>query len=346
MYELSGVFMAYLICGSIVMDNILEHNGSFKDSILPEKISNLNVSFDLTSVRQEKGGTGANILYNALQIPNSNSMRPYIFTNVGSDYHQHYNDHFPIENTKYLQHFADKKMASCFILNSNDGNQITSFHQGAMANAVDLSKFPVNQFEHFLFSPDNPANTIALSNICIASSKRFYFDPGQCTPIFIKHFPQEVKQVLKNMHGLFVNEYEKDLLENFLTHPIEDIYNYNSNLNFIVVTKGSKGFEIFSREGNPTYGPCLNDVKVVDPTGCGDSFRAGFMKDYIVSGSAYFGCMKGSIMASFAIEEYGGQNHQISPTSYKEREDKYMKQFSEFMLGLTSPTLKKKNKQP
>lgn len=320
--------MTYLISGSVVLDNILIHNGKFQHSILPEKIDNLNVSFDLQEIRTERGGTGANILHNAQILASSKDNIPSLLTHIGSDFEHNFASHFGgmnAEHLKYLKEDFSKKGASCFILNANDGNQITSFYQGVMANKLEEKDIPIESFEHFLLSPENPNNTILVAKLCASANKNFYFDPGQCTPIFIQHFPQELHKILKTMSGLFVNEYEADLIKSFTGDEINDIFNINENLKFIIVTKGSKGYSCFER-GTQSSGICATPNSIVDATGCGDAFRAGFFHGYIEQKtfSAPYGCLHGTIMASFAIENYGGQNHNPSFNDIDKRKEQHI----------------------
>lgn len=321
--------MTYLISGSIVTDNILIHNGKFKNSILPEKLDNLNVSFDLSEIHQERGGTGGNILYNAQILATKMSNIPHIITHVGSDFESNFSNHFGgvnAEHLKYLKIDQTRKGASSFILNAADGNQITSFYQGVMTNELVEQDVPLDKFDHFLLSPENPKNTIFIANLCMMSNKKFYFDPGQCTPIFTEHHNKELNNILLNTHGLFVNEYEASLLEGFLGDELKTLFNYNKNLHFIVLTKGSKGFTCFERD-KVLVGPCFKTDKVVDATGCGDAFRAGFFYAYLDGNyNPFYGCLYGSVMASFSIESLGGQNHKPTRQDLGTRQQNYMQQ--------------------
>jgi adenosine kinase len=86
----------------------------------------------------------------------------------------------------------------------------------------------------------------------------------------------------------------------------------------LVVTRGEQGAEIYAG-GKRLDIPSVPVEKVVDPTGCGDAFRAGMMyglsrgMDWETTGRI------SSLMGAIKIEHQGGQNHAPSLVEIEER---------------------------
>ena len=119
--------MKTIIFGSIAYDNLMNFNGKFSDSILPEEISNLNVSFLLPNLKREFGGCAANIAYN-LKLLNDNHT---IYGSVGGLDCEPFLKKFKslkidLSGVKIIK---DKYTAQAYIVTDNDKNQILFFIQ-------------------------------------------------------------------------------------------------------------------------------------------------------------------------------------------------------------------------
>lgn len=76
----------------------------------------------------------------------------------------------------------------------------------------------------------------------------------------------------------------------------------------LIITKGAEGSAIYS-DGRLISIPCVKADKVVDPTGCGDAYRAGLLYG-IASGMDWQSCGQlGALIGSLKIASRGGQNH-------------------------------------
>jgi len=86
----------------------------------------------------------------------------------------------------------------------------------------------------------------------------------------------------------------------------------------LVVTKGENGCTIVERAGT-TEVAAVTPHSIVDPTGVGDAFRAGFMKG-IHDGAPHLVCAQlGSVAATYALENLGGQSHSFTPKEFARR---------------------------
>jgi adenosine kinase len=309
---------AYLLSGSFAYDTILRHPRHFQESILPEGLAKLNVAFDITSVEKEFGGTGGNIAYNASLLNQS----PRLIGTLGNDAAE-YLDWLDSNqlNTDTLTLVGDVGCAHAWITSDAADNQITSFSMGAMRHYPNL---PANTPDLWHLAPENPLTTANLAKEAVARNKVFFFDPGQVLPAFLAGaadgiFP--LKEILAAAQGIFVNDYEADLLIASLGVPLEHWLVKPSQ--FILRTRGSKGLRLSvlgaDRQVETFELGVAQTTKIVDPTGCGDALRAGFIKGYLANMTLPRCAALGAVMGSFAIECNGGQNHLPSPDDITDR---------------------------
>ena len=293
--------MKTIIFGSIAYDNLMNFSGKFSDSILPEQISNLNISFLLPDLKREFGGCAANIAYN-LKLLND---YPIIYGSVGDLDCEPFlkkfkNLNIDLSGVKIIE---DKYTAQAYIVTDSDKNQITLFHPGAM-NEAHFCEFVPQENENYLaiVSPNGKDAMHKFTNLLSKEKIDFIFDPGQGLPMFSK---EELEDLIFKSNYLFLNEYEAKLLESKLKISIKDL---SKHLNFIVVTLGINGSKIYQNNDEKQV-DAVRTEKAVDPTGCGDAYRAGFLfslkRNYSLEKSAKLS----SIIAKFKVESVGPQNH-------------------------------------
>lgn len=297
----------YLLSGSFAYDTILLHEGELQQVILPESISRLNVSFGIDRVENEFGGTGGNIAYNASLLGQS----PVIVGSLGGK-----------DCETYLEKLASHKLEShtmtiieneycahAWILTDKNNNQITSFNVGSMKH---FPKLPLAYPEIWHLAPENPLTMAKLAMEGQKHNKKVFFDPGQMLPYFLNGASEKInslENILIYATGLFVNEYEAELLSKHLKIDLQDLVKENNH--FIIRTLGKNGVDLITAKGIEHIGVAHTD-QVTDPTGCGDAFRAGFLYGY-THNLSLVDCVKiGSTMGSFAVEKSGGQNHNPS----------------------------------
>lgn len=338
--------MDYLISGSVVYDNILSFKGKFENFISSDAIDKLNVSLPLNKVVRELGGTGSNI-YNIAQALNSfskqknsifHSISPDLMTHLGKDSHDfvRYWESKSIIPQSILHHETEGN-ATCFIISSSNGNQITSFYSGALATPLpEPSLKNISNTKHVLLSPEYTLNTISIVDSYAEHKAKLYFDPGQNLLLFTQEHPEETIRILQKIHGLFVNEYEGHMLLKFMethlgiTGSLANLFQINPNLEFVVKTLGSKGVHGIYRKPsqnllNEHILPVAQISQFVDPTGCGDSFRAGFFNKYLQTQDFHQSLVYGSVVSSFIAERIGCNLDGLNQEIIEERYYEYMK---------------------
>jgi len=306
--------MSALICGSLAYDTIMVFPDQFKNHILPDKVHVLNVSFLVPRMRREFGGCAGNIAYNLKLL----GGEPVPMATVGQDfgpYREHFQDcGITLAQVKEIEGLFT---AQAFITTDLDDNQITAFHPGAMMRSYENHVRDVAGVKFGIVGPDGYEAMLQNSREFAECGIPFIFDPGQAMPLFNG---DELKQMIEQATYVTVNDYESSLLEErtgLSTRAIAE------RVEAYIITRGGKGSEVHTSKGELMV-PAASPIRVVDPTGCGDAYRAGLI----------FGLMKGmdmatagriaSLMGAIKIEHLGPQNQRFD---YDEFAEQFRQQF-------------------
>ena len=295
--------MPALICGSLAFDTITNFHGRFAQQILPEQVHILNVSFLVPTLRREYGGCAGNIAYTHKAL----GAEPVVIATVGSD------------GQDYLKRLADLGLdlscvrtvahnytAQAIIITDESNNQITAFHPGAMGEA-HLTPVPTDRSDIRLgiIAPDGRDAMMIHAQQMHAAGIPFIFDPGQGLPMFNG---DELKAFVQQATWVAVNDYEARMLCERTGQSLESLS--RSHLRGIIVTLGADGCELWI-QGERTHVPGHQAQAVVDPTGCGDAFRAallyGLERDWPLARCVELGNRIGAVK----IAHRGGQNHPV-----------------------------------
>jgi adenosine kinase len=295
--------MPALICGSLAFDTITNFHGRFAQQILPEQVHILNVSFLVPTLRREYGGCAGNIAYNLKLL----GGEPVVLAAIGSD-GQDYLARFHelgIDNTS-VRVEPDHYTAQAIIITDADNNQITAFHPGAMAQS-HLSPVPVrSDLAVAIVAPDGREAMLVHAAQLHAAGVPFIFDPGQQLPMFdgaeLQHFVDQAS-------WLAVNDYEARMLCERMATDMAAL-SCTPNLRGIVVTLAAEGCDVW-QQGRVEHLSGVAASAVVDPTGCGDAFRAGLLFG-LERGWPLERCAElGNRLGALKISCRGGQNHRI-----------------------------------
>ena len=301
--------MSTLICGSIAFDSIMVFRGRFKDHILPEQVHILNVAFLVPQLRREYGGTAGNIAYSLMLLGGD----PLPMATVGSDsaaYLQRF-ESLGISR-RYLREVDGSYTAQAFITTDLDDNQITAFHPGAMAQS-HLNEVPGDGSVRLgIVAPDGREGMIAHANQFASHGIPFIFDPGQGLPMFDA---AELESFLDQATYAVFNDYEAQLVVDKTGLPIETLAR---KVGALIVTRGGHGSDVYVG-GRLLHVPVARTRRVVDPTGCGDAYRAGLLyglangMDWETTGRL------AAVMGALKIEHSGAQNHGASRDEIADR---------------------------
>lgn len=291
--------MQTLICGSLAFDTIMVFQDQFKNHILPDKIHALSVAFYVPEMRREFGGTAGNIAYN-LQLLEG---KPLIMATVGEDFAPYAN--WLNQNklsTSHIKQIAHSFTAQAFITTDIDDNQITAFHPGAMAESHQNHVSDATDISLAVIAPDGRDGMFAHARECFEADIPFLFDPGQGLPMFNG---EELMSFIEMATYLAVNDYEAQVLQDKTGLTLEQLA---KKVKALIVTLGAQGSQIYA-DGQLFNIPCVVADNIVDPTGCGDAYRAGLLYG-IANGWDWPTCGRlASTMGAIKIASRGGQNH-------------------------------------
>ncbi len=306
--------MTSLICGSLAFDTIMSFHGRFSEALLADQLHKINVAFLVPGIRREYGGCAGNIAYNLKLLGGD----PLIMATIGQD-GAPYIERLKNQgiSTRCIRSFDDAYTAQAFITTDADNNQITAFHHGAMGNSHHNKISEAGDVKLAIVAPDGRDGMIEHARDCAAAKIPFIFDPGQGLPMFSG---PELIDFIELATYVAVNDYEAELLTERTGLSLPEI---SQRVSALVVTRGEQGAEIFTADGRFDI-PVVRVDQVIDPTGCGDAFRAGML----------FGLTRGmdwmtigrlaSLMGAIKIASQGGQNH--APTR-DAIEDHFHKEF-------------------
>ena len=293
--------MRTLICGSLAFDTIMVFPDRFARHILPEQTHVLSVSFQISDMRREWGGCAGNIAYNLHALGGD----PVVMGTLGSDggaYRERLRAlGIAIDGVRVID---DAYTAQAFIITDHDDNQITAFHPGAMNRSHVVHVDDVAGVGLGIVSPDGKEGMKQHVAEFAARGIPFVFDPGQGLPLFDGN---ELAQMIEHASYLTLNDYEAKLLADRTGWSIADIA---ERVDGLVVTMGGEGSIIHA--GGATYAiPAVRPSAIVDPTGCGDAYRAGLLYGIANEWDWESTGKLASVMGTIKIECRGGQNHVI-----------------------------------
>ncbi len=294
--------MRILVCGSIAYDNIMVFQGRFKDHILADQIHILNVAFLVPELRREFGGCAGNIGYGLKLL----GGEPILMATVGEDAGPYLERLGALGLARdHVRVVPGTLTAQAFITTDLDDNQITAFHPGAMNRSADNRIDGSLAARLAIVAPDGREGMVAHVNELASARIPFMFDPGQQLPAFSG---PDLLAMIDAAKYVAVNDYEARVLADKTGRTLEELARM---VDALIVTKGASGSTIYAG-GQPHEIPSVKPTEVVDPTGCGDAYRAGLLYG-IAAGYDWPSTGRlASVMGAIKIAHRGGQNHRPS----------------------------------
>lgn len=293
--------MSAVICGSLAFDTIMSFQGRFSEQILPDQLHILNVSFLVPALRREFGGCAGNIAYGLKQLGGS----PLPMATVGSDGAEYVARLQGLGiSTEFVREVADSYTAQAMIMTDRDNNQITAFHPGAMMQAHTVQVTARSDIALGIISPDGRDAMLQHAEQFKAAGIPFVFDPGQGLPMFDG---EELAHFVELAAWVTVNDYEARLLSDRTGLSCAEL---SKRVQGLIVTLGAEGCEVWVA-GEKTVVPPVTAADVLDPTGCGDAFRAALLFG-LEKGWPLLKCAElGNRVGAHKIASRGGQNYTL-----------------------------------
>jgi adenosine kinase len=303
------LFMRTLICGSIAYDTIMVFHGRFKNHILPDQLHILNVAFLVPDLRREFGGCAGNIAYNLGLL----GGEPLVMATVGDDYLPYDERLKKLElPQRHIRRIPNTFTAQAFITTDLDDNQITAFHPGAMNYSHENHVQEAGGVKLGIIAPDGRDGMLQHAREFHAAGVPFVFDPGQGLPMFNG---EELAQFVRMADYVTVNDYEGQMLQERTGERLDDLAKL---VKAFVVTLGARGSIIYV-DGQRIEVPCVKPESVVDPTGCGDAYRAGLLYGIAAGFDWPLAGRLASLLGAIKIAQRGGQNHRFTRDEIAQR---------------------------
>lgn len=307
--------MDFLLTGSIAYDYLMKFPGYFQDHILTDQLDCLSLSFLVESMVRQRGGIAPNIAYTMALL----GERPRLFATAGEDFADYglWLEGIGIDISGVR--IIPGEFTATFFANTDLANaQIASFYPGAMAFAGDLSLHEMvgSMPDFVLISPNDPRAMVRYVDECMQLGIPYFYDPSQQIPRLEE---ADLRRGVEGAHALFVNHYEFSMIQNRTGLTFESLL---AHVQFAVVTNGEKGSTIYTRF-QEYHVPAVKPERILDPTGVGDAFRAGFLKGL---GRAYDleTCGQlGALAAAYCLEQVGPQAHYFTPAEFVTRFRRY-----------------------
>jgi adenosine kinase len=297
--------MPALICGSLAFDTITTFAGRFAEQILPEQVHILNVSFLVPTLRREFGGCAGNIAYTLHKLGGT----PVIMAAMGNDSADYVARLAGWGlDTSLIRIDAGTYTAQAIIMTDQENNQITAFHPGAMSDSHRISVPPRSERPDLaigIIAPDGREGMWQHAHQMAEAGIPFIFDPGQQLPQFNG---RELLEVVDLARWVAVNDYEGRMLCERTGLSLAELS--RRQLGGLVVTLAHEGADVWI-DGQCTRVDGVPAFEVVDPTGCGDAFRAALLYG-LERGWPLTRCVAlGNRVGALKIASRGGQNHEI-----------------------------------
>jgi adenosine kinase len=295
-----------LVCGSAAIDYLGRYAGSFKDYQERFPIAGLNISLQLAKLTSSYGGCGMNIAYglNRLGV----DVTP--LTSVGRDFRDHYLGHLEqigIDTRYVCIDESYEHSAHCIIFSDDLGNQITAFNPGASLSGTHTLPTEIVHYDELkiaMLAPEDAPIMLRQARDIGRTGMQVIFDPGQGLAEFTR---EEIRELLELSHIVICNDHEWEIMQTNSGMSAEEIV----KTHLAIITRGAGGVDLY-RDGEP---PChvdaLADREIVDPTGCGDAFRAGYIFGMLENESAEGCAQLGCVMASINLACGETQKYQI-----------------------------------
>jgi adenosine kinase len=302
-----------LVTGSLAFDQIMAFKGKFQDHILPDKLHMINLSFLVEERRVQKGGCAGNIAYGLALL----GERSRVVAAAGNDFDEYrrYLEELGVD-VSGIRIFEDEPTGACFITTDRANNQIVGFHPGAMKHARELSLAAAARERpaaYAMVAPDDPEAMVRHCREAKEAGVPLVFDPS--FQVIAIEGPV-LREMADGAEAVLVNDYEYAVIR-------EKTGLSDSGLlglaRIWVVTLGEMGSRILVRGGERLEVPAARAREVVDPTGAGDAYRAGFVAG-LLRGLDLAACGRmGSVAAVYAVEHYGTQSHGFTRDEFAAR---------------------------
>lgn len=303
-----------VVTGSIATDHLMTFPGRFADSLVADKLDRVSLSFLVDTLEVRRGGVAANISFGMGCL----GLSPVLVGAVGADFAD-YGSWLTRHGVDVESiHTSEVHQTARFVCTTDEqANQIASFYSGAMSEARDIELEPVadrlDSIDLVVIGPNDPEAMLRHTQECRQRGYAFAADPSQQ---LARMDGAQIRELIDGATYLFTNEYEAALTEQKTGWSAAEIAD---RVHCRITTLGAQGARV-ERNGFPVVEVgCPREDAVIDPTGVGDAFRAGFLAGLAFELSDERCAQLGSTLATYVIETVGTQEYRLSEDHVRSR---------------------------
>jgi adenosine kinase len=306
--------MQIAVAGSIATDILMTFPGRFKDQFLEEQMHKVSLSFLVDELVVHRGGVGANICYGMAQL----GQQSLLVGSVGSDFADYgaalEAAGVDITHVRVCDHLHTARFTCTTDL---DANQIASFYTGAMAEARELDLAAISTatggIDLVLIGADDPDGMLRHTALAKANGIDIAADPSQQ---LARMDGEQIRELIDGATYLFSNEYESGLMVQKTGWTQGEIL---ERVGVRVTTHGGDGVVIENAAGIIAKIPAVPTPGLVDPTGGGDAFRAGYLTGRAANLDHEAAAQIGCTLASTVLETVGTQEYTLDRPAFLKR---------------------------
>ncbi len=306
--------MKIAVAGSIARDHLMTFPGNFTDAIVADSLETLSLSFLVNDLDIRRGGTGANIAFGLGVL----GINPFLITAAGRDFddYQAWLNRHGVD-TSHVRISKELLTATFSCTTDLSQRQIASFFPGAMIEGREIELAPIleksGKFDLFIISPDDPEAMIRHTESAKEYGINFIADPSQTLASISG---ENIRKLISGAKYLFMNEYELELTLKKTGWSDGELLDA---VEVRVTTLGGKGSRVESRGSKAIEIGVPQIREIVDPTGVGDSYRAGFVAG-LAWGLSHERCGQiGATIAAYCLETKGTQEYRFEKNEFIER---------------------------
>ena len=304
--------MHLAIAGSIATDHLMTFPGKFADSLVPEELDKIALSFLVEDLDVRRGGCAANISFALGKL----GHRPVLVGAVGQDFDVEYRGWLEaagVDTSGVL--VSETRHTARFVCTTDSAlAQIATFYAGAMSEARDIDILAVgSDFDLVLVGPDDPDGMLRHTNACREAGVPFAADPSQQLAWADGDL---IRQLIDGAAYLFSNDYESALIQQKTGWSEDEV---QAHVGTRVVTRGKDGVSVYPSDGEPVHVGAIEGVVAVDPTGVGDSFRAGVLAGVAAGLGLERSAQVGCTIAASVVETKGTQEYELTREGFLKR---------------------------
>ncbi len=262
-----------------------------------------NTTVELLGRVEHYGGTGANLA----RIASGLDVKVALASHVGDDMPRDFAEALRksgVDTTDLIK-VRGSRTPFVIMISDKDHNQIGFVEQGAMReqDRLPLRTHTIDSSRFVHVGTGRPSYALKAAKRGRWKKKTVAFDPAQ--ELHYVYGPETFKAVLEQTDMFFCNSAELEKAKSYLNlHEDAELLSY---VRMVVNTRGGEGSRIMTDDDEVLVGTIQSD-KVVDTTGAGDGFRAGFYAALNKSLAIEECAWVGAATASFVVEGMGAQS--------------------------------------